>query len=419
MTLLTVGLSHNTAPLAIRERLVIPPERFRETLDRLVHEPDVSEGAILSTCNRTEVVTVAEADNDEAIRHWLCRQRDLDPRELAPHFYVYRDRASVRHTLRVAAGLDSMVLGEPQILGQMKDAFRQARDARAAGPMLTRLFEHSFAVAKEVRSATDIGTNPVSMAYAGVRLAQRIFSDFEETSAMLIGAGDTVELTARHLAQAGLRRMVFANRSLDRAQALATRFHGYAIALSEVPAHLVEADMLLTSTAAPDWIVGLPDVRAALKRRRRRPMFMLDLAVPRDVEPAVGELEDVYLYTVDDLQGVVRENLRSRQQAALLADSMIDDRIDEFLAWLESRKAVDTITALRGQAEEQRDAVLRKAHRMLRAGKDPEEVIDYVGHNLTNKLLHYPSRALRNAMGRRQRDLLRGARELFGIDDED
>lgn len=419
MTLLTVGLNHNTAPLTVRETVAFPPARCREALARLVRLPQVAEGAILSTCNRTELYTVSRDADDAALRHWLCEQHGLDAAGLAPHFYVYRDRDSIRHTLRVAAGLDSMILGESEILGQMKDAFRRAQQARSAGPLLTRLFEHSFAVAKSVRSETGIGANPVSVAYAGVGLARRIFTDFGETTAMLIGAGDTVELTARHLTEAGLTRLIFANRSLDRAQALAQRFKGYAIPLTDIETHLAEADMVIASTTAPAHIVSLAAVREAVRRRRRKPIFMLDLAVPRDVEPAAGELEDVYLYTVDDLQGVIRDNLHSRRQAALIADGMIDARIDEFYAWLDSRRAADTIRALRDQAHDRREEVLAKARRMLAGGKDPDEVLAYLARTLTNKLLHDPTAALRGTRGEEQRELLDTVRRLYGLDEDE
>lgn len=417
MRLLTVGLNHNTAPLAVRETVAFPPEQHSEALTRLAALPEVQEGAILSTCNRTELYTVAQADSDERLRHWICEQRGLDPGHVAPHFYAYRDRESIRHTLRVAAGLDSLIVGEPQILGQMKSAFRLARQAETAGPLLTRLFEHSFAVAKNVRSETEIGSSPVSVAYAGVSLARQIFSDFSDTTAMLIGAGDTVELTARHLAEAGMQRMIFANRSLDRAQELAKRFTGYAIELTDVGAHLSEADMVVASTAAPTYVVTLPAIREAVRKRRRKPMFMLDLAVPRDIEPAAGELEDVYLYTVDDLEGVIRENLRSRREAALVADGMIDQRIDEFIDWVDSRAAVATIRGLRHGADATREAVEAKARRMLERGRDPEEVVQFVGHTLMNKLLHDPTVALREARGEDQRLLLRAAHKLFDLSD--
>ncbi len=421
MTLLTVGLNHNTAPLAIRETAAFPPEQFDAALDGFLRLPDIIEGAILSTCNRTEMYAVTRDNSPldsqhDRLQRWLCAQRGLDNESMARHFYVYRDRDSIRHTLRVAAGLDSMILGEPQILGQMKDAYRQARSARGAGPMLTRLFEHSFAVAKQIRSQTDIGANPVSVAYAGVSLARRIFADASDTTAMLIGAGNTIDLTARYLAEIGVRRLVFANRSVERAQALAARYHGYAIALTDVAPLLADADMLISSTAAPGTIVQHADLRAAVRKRRHKPMFVLDLAVPRDIDPAAGRLEDIYLYTVDDLQGVIQDNLRSRQQAATLADSMLDARIDEYLDWLDSRGAIDTITTLRAQAHDTRDAALARARRELAKGRPADEVLELLARTLTNKLMHAPSTTLRNARGTHQHELLGSARELYQLD---
>lgn len=419
MSLLTVGLNHNTAPLAVRERVAFPPGQSDEALTRLAELPDVREGAILSTCNRTEIYALAQGETDTHLRRWVCEQRGLDATALAPHFYAYRGRDSIRHALRVAAGLDSMIVGEPQILGQMKEAFRQAQAAATVGPFLTRLFEHSFAVAKDIRTETDIGSNPVSVAYAGVSLARRIFSDFNETTAMLIGAGDTVELTARHLAEAGLQRMIFANRNLQRAQDLATRYRGFAIALDQIANHLADADIVVASTAAPTYVVGLNSLRQAVKQRRRRPMFALDLAVPRDIEPAAGTMEDVYLYSVDDLEGVIQENMRSREQAALAADRMIDTRIDEFIAWMDSRAAVDAITTLRGNADATRAEVVAKGRRMLEQGQDADEVIQFVGRSLTNKLLHEPTAALRQARGDEQQRLLQAVRTLFNLSHSD
>lgn len=419
MTLLTVGLNHHTAPLAIRESAAFPPEQFDTALDAFLRLPHVHEGAILSTCNRTELYAVTDAPGDARLRRWLCDQRGLNDDRIAHYFYIHRDRESVRHSLRVAAGLDSMILGEPQILGQMKQAYRSARAARGAGPLLTRLFEHSFAVAKQIRSQTEIGVNPVSVAYAGASLARQIFADLSETCAMFIGAGETIDLAARYLADSGVRRMVFANRSLERAQMLATRYHGYAIALDDLPAHLAEADMLISSTAAPGHLVHFEQLRAAVKQRRRKPMFVLDLAVPRDIDPNAGELEDIYLYSVDDLQSVIDDNRRSREQAAVLANGMLDARIEEYIDWLDSRQATNTIRRLRERAHQTREQVLAKAQRRLARGEAPEDVIAFVGRTLTNKLMHEPSASLRNARGAQQQELLSSAHHLFGLEDDD
>ncbi|MES1926519.1 glutamyl-tRNA reductase [Salinisphaera sp. T31B1] len=417
MTLLTVGLNHTTAPLSVRETAAFPPEQFDSALDDFLRLPHVEEGAILSTCNRTELYAVTDAPGDANLRDWLCHQRGLPCADMTQHFYVYRDRDTVRHSLRVAAGLDSMILGEPQILGQMKNAYRSARAARGAGPLLTRLFEHSFAVAKQIRSQTDIGANPVSVAYAGVSLARQIFADLGTTCAMFIGAGETIDLAARYLAETGVRRMVFANRSLDRAQALATRYHGYAIALSDIAGHLAEADMVVSSTAAPGYMVHLSQLKAAVKQRRRKPMFVLDLAVPRDIDPAAGELEDIYLYSVDDLQSVIDDNMASRQQAARLANGMLDARIEEYIDWLDSRQATDTIRIMRERAHQARAQVMAQARRRIARGDAAEDVLDFVGHTLTNKLMHAPSATLRKARGAHQQELLTGARALFQIED--
>lgn len=426
MSLLTVGLNHNTAPLSIREAVAFPADEFDSALGDFLRLPHVREGAILSTCNRTELYAILDDDgqtgngltNEGMLCYWLCNRRGLNPADLRACFYVHHGREAVRHSLRVAAGLDSMILGEPQILGQMKNAYRSARAANGVGTLLTRLFEHSFAVAKQIRSQTDIGANPVSVAYAGVSLARQIFADVSKTSAMLIGAGDTIELTARYLSEIGVSRMIFANRSLERAQQLATQYQGYAISLDDIGAHLAEADMLISSTAAPGYLVQHTDLKKALRARRRKPMFALDLAVPRDIDPAAAELEDVYLYSVDDLQGVIDDNMRSRVEAANRADVMLDGRIDEYLEWIDSRQASYTIYAMREAAHASRDEVMAKARRQLARGDNPEDVLDFVGRTLTNKLLHSPSATLRKATGTRQQRLLGPARELFGLDPE-
>ncbi|HET7312892.1 glutamyl-tRNA reductase [Salinisphaera sp.] len=423
MSLLTVGLNHHTAPLSIREVVAFPAAQLASALNDFLRLPQVREGAILSTCNRTELYAVvgdaAGHVDDSGLREWLCRQRGLDAEKLSDCFYVHHGREVVRHSLRVASGLDSLIVGEPQILGQMKDAYRSAQAARGAGPLLTRLFEHSFTVAKAVRSGTDIGANPVSVAYAGVSLARQIFTDVAASSAMMIGAGETIELTARYLAEIGVSRMIFANRSLDKAQELATRYHGYAIALADLPLHLAEADLLISSTAAPDYLVHAADLKAALRQRRRKPMFVLDLAVPRDIEPASARFEDIYLYSVDDLQSVIEDSKRSRAAAAERADEIIESRIDEYLEWVDSRQATATIRAMRDTAEQHRAKIMVQARRRLARGENADAVLEFVSRRLTNTLMHEPSAVLRKAAGARQQRLLGPARELFGLSDDD
>lgn len=423
MSLLTVGLNHHTAPLPIREAVAIPPAQFANTLDAFLCLPQVREGAILSTCNRSELYAIIDDEHasvqgtdDGALRHWLCRQRGLDPASHAQYFYVLHGRDVVRHSLRVAAGLDSMILGEPQILGQMKDAYRHARSAKAMGPLLTRLFEYSFAIAKDVRSNTEIGANPVSAASAGISLARQIFTSLEESCALLIGAGEMIDLAARHLAGAGIHKMIFANRSPERAQILAARHHGVAIPLTNIPTHLPETDLLVSSTAAQHTLVSASDLADALRARRRKPVVVLDLAVPRDIDPAAAESEDIYLYTIDDLQSVVDQGRRSRQQAATLADDIIEKRIDDYLDWVHSLAATDTIRAIRDHAETRRQEVLAQAYRRLARGEDPGLVLEIATRRLSNKLMHEPSATLRKATGTHQRHLLGPARELFGIE---
>lgn len=422
MSLLTIGLNHHTAPLSVREAVALPADQFTDVLNEYLCLPQIREGAILSTCNRTELYAIIDDDissqRDGGLRQWLCHRRGLDPQRLQDCFYIHRGREVVRHSLRVAAGLDSMVLGEPQILGQMKAAYRSAQAARGTGPLLARLFEHSFTVAKVVRTRTDISANPISVAYVGISLARQIFTEVADTTAMLVGAGETIDLTARYLAEIGVERMIFANRSLDRAQDLASRYHGSAIALADIPVHLADADQLITSTAAPDYIVQAEHIKQALRKRRRKPMFVLDLAVPRDIEPDSARFEDVYLYSVDDLQSVIDENKRSRAEAATQADRIIDSRIDEYLEWVDSRQSTDTIRAIRRHAATQREQVMARARRRLARGEDPDAVLEFATRRLSNKLMHQPSAVLRKAVGSRQQRLLGPARELFGLDDD-
>lgn len=419
MTLLTLGLSHHTAPLDVREQVAIGPEQSDRALQDLLAAEGVRHAAILSTCNRTELYVHGGPAADDTVAEWLARFRDIPARELDPYLYRHREDAAVRHVLRVATGLDSLVIGEPQILGQLKDAWRQAHDAGALGAELERLFQRSFAVAKRVRSGTEIGANPVSVAYASVRLALQIYEDLAGCTVMLIGAGDTMELVARHLREKGCTRLVVANRSLDRAQALAERFSGYAVALGDLPTHLAEADIIISSTASPEPVVSRALLKEALGKRRRRPVFIVDLAVPRDVEASVAELDDVFLYTIDDLREVIDQGLRLRREAANEAERMIDLEVAHFMEWLRSQDAVPAIRRYRTVAEAQRDEVLQKARAMLARGESPEAALDYLAHALTRRLMHPPSVHLRNAAERSRREVLAAAERLLGLDPGD
>ncbi|MBL8377555.1 MAG: glutamyl-tRNA reductase [Burkholderiales bacterium] len=396
MQLAAIGLNHHTAPLQLRERVVFEVERLRDALTGFLGARHAREAAILSTCNRTEVYCATDRGArfaPDAI-DWLARYHRLDPAELHPHLYTLDQDSAVRHAFRVAAGLDSMVVGEPQILGQMKDAARNAADAGALGTYLHQLFQRSFAVAKEVRSQTAIGESSVSMAAAAVRLAERIFPSVAETNVLFIGAGEMIELAATHFAAQGPRSLAFANRTVERALRLTGRFGGHAMRLADLPAELARFDIVVSCTASSLPILGKGLIERALKSRRRRPMFMVDLAVPRDIEPEAAQLSDVYLYTVDDLAEVVREGVEARRGAVHQAEAIIETRVQGFMHWLDARGQAPLIRRLREQAEAARAAELERALKALRSGRDPREIVEQMSHALTNKLMHNPTAAL-------------------------
>ncbi len=415
MSIIAFGINHKTAPVDIREKVAFQPAQLIDALRDLAARPHVKEAAIVSTCNRTELYCGLDRQNHEIITDWLSRYHNLNANDILPYIYTHPDQFAVRHALRVASGLDSLVLGEPQILGQMKDAYSTASSAGTLGSLLDRLFQHTFSVAKQVRTDTAIGASPVSVAFAAVSLARQIFTNFEEHTALLIGAGETIELTARHLHEIGIGRMIIANRTVERARSLAEEFKAYAISLPEIPAHLAEADIVISSTASPLPILGKGSVESALKIRKHRPILMVDIAVPRDIESEVGNLSDVYLYTVDDLQEIIQEGLRSRQEAAAQAEEIIDVQVSHFMNWIQSLGAVDTIRAVRETAESKRDIELELALKQIAAGKDPEVVLKQFAHRLTNKLLHEPSTQLKQAGYEGRSDLLKAARDLFDL----
>ncbi len=418
MHLLALGINHHTAPVAIRERAAIPPDRLAEALHDLTRRGGAGEAAILSTCNRTELYCGLDSPHDERVLAWFCDYHRLRVDDIAPYLYRYPDREAVRHAFRVAAGLDSMMIGETQILGQMKDAFAVAHRVGATGKLLNRLFQQTFACAKQVRTNTAIGASAVSVASAAVRLAKQIFSRLADQTVLLIGAGEMIELAARHLKEHGVTRLIVANRTVERAQALTGRVGGLAIALAEMPQYLAQADIVISSTASPLPILGKGAVESALKVRRHRPMFMVDIAVPRDIEPEVGSLDDVYLYTIDDLRQVVEENLKSREEAAREAERIIDLEVDHFMRWVRSLEAVPTIRALREAAATIERAELNRARALLAAGQEPRKLLEELARRLTAKFTHSPTRALRQADAEGNRELLEAARRLFNLHDE-
>jgi glutamyl-tRNA reductase len=413
MTLLALGLNHQTAPLALRERVAIAPEAGATALASLLAEPGVSEAALLSTCNRTEIYCRVEAGSEAVPAQWLARHHGLAPDHLSTYLYQHREGEAVRHLFRVATGLDSMVLGEPQILGQVKEAYHHARSAQALKAPLERLFQQGFAVAKRVRTDTRVGAHPVSVAFAAVRLAQQVFAELDQAVVLLIGAGDTIELAARHLVDQNVKRLLVANRTLEHAQTLASRFGGFALPLDELDRHLAEADIVISATASREPVLRRAALERALKVRRHRPMFLLDLAVPRDIEASAAELEDVYLYTVDDLEQVIEDNRRSRREAAEQAEAIIELQVEHYLAWWRASDRQDTLRRLRQHGEAERDATLAKARDLLAQGRTPEQALEFLANTLTNKLLHAPSANLRSAALRGDHDLLHAAGRLF------
>ncbi|HEX7342602.1 MAG TPA: glutamyl-tRNA reductase [Rhodanobacteraceae bacterium] len=416
MPLIALGLNHLTAPVGLREQVAFDATATPAAVDDLAHEPGVSEALILSTCNRTELYCSVATGAEDAPRQWLHQHHGLTANKLDAFLYQHDEDDAVRHMFRVATGLDSMVLGEPQILGQVKDAWQIARDAHTLDTSMDRLLQSTFAVAKRVRTDTRIGAHSVSVAFTAVRLAEQVFADLKDACVLLIGAGDTIELVARHLADKQVRRLIVANRSLENAQELATRHGGYAVALTDLAQHLPEADIVISSTASRQPIVTRAMVEAAIETRRHRPVFLVDIAVPRDIEPAVGELKDVFLYGIDDLRQVIDDNRRSREAAAHEAEAIIDLSVERYMAWRQALTLHNPIHGLRDQAELQRDDVLTKARAMLAHGKTPEEALAFLAHTLTNKLLHAPSAHLREATLAGDVDLLHAAERLYGLD---
>lgn len=418
MHLFAFGINHKTAPVAIREQAAFAPEQLAQALHDITAHAGVDEATILSTCNRTEVYCRLDQDDGRKAIKWFCDFHRLPTDDIQPHLYLHPDQEAVKHAFRVAAGLDSLVLGEPQILGQMKSAFTTAHKAGVTGKILNRLFQQTFSVAKQVRTDTAIGASAVSVAYAAVSLARKIFQNLAEKKVLLIGAGETIELVARHVREQGVTHIVVANRTVERAQLLADACAGEAISLAELPERLSEADIVISSTASQLPILGKGAVESALKARKHRPMFMVDLAVPRDIEPEVAELADVYLYTVDDLHEVIQENMESRLEAAKEAEKIIDIQVLDFMHWVRSLDAVPAIRALRESASAVCEAELKRAQRRLERGEDPQKVMALLARAIANKFTHAPSDALKRAGHDGDAALLDAARKLFDLNDD-
>ena len=431
MDLAVTGINHSTANISLRERVAFPPAIVTDALRQAIGLPEVNEAVIVSTCNRTEVYLgfsgpgpEPDPEADEgAGRHrltleWLAGFHDMNADELASCSYFHEGGEAVRHLMRVAAGLDSMVLGEPQILGQIKSAYALSRDLKLAGGNLARAFETAFSVAKEVRTETAIGASPVSVAYAAVTLAGRIFSDLSRLQVLLVGAGRTIELAARHLTEKGVRGIVVANRTLDNALQLAGRISGEGALLSDLPELLFDADIVISSTSSQLPLIGKGVVERAIRRRKHRPMLLVDLAVPRDIEVEVSEIPDAYLYGIDDIGSVIEDGVNSRREAAVQAGSLIDLGMEKFLGQLRSRNAVATLRRLRGKADAIREAELNQARRELEKGGDAGTVLEALARAITNKLIHAPSVRMKQASAEGRDELLRVTQELFELDED-
>lgn len=416
MNLSVIGLNHTTAPVALRERVAFGAETLAAALRELIEVAGVQECMILSTCNRTELHLATEGEDTSAVTDWLHRRFDLQADTLTPYLYHHRGEAAVRHLMEVACGLNSLVLGEPQILGQLKDAWRAGRQAGTVRRTLEILMQQVFATAKKVRTETAIGQNAVSVAFAAVSLARQFFGDLRDYTALLLGAGETIQLAARHLKEAGIGHQIIANRTFERAHTLAHEVGGFAIELDEIDRHLPEADLIIASTGAPHTLIQAEQLRTALKARRHAPILAVDIAVPRDIDPAAGELDDCYLYTVDDLQAIIEQNKEKRAEAAEAARALIEADAERVMARFRTMAAAaPVIRAFRERAETTARQSLEDALRRLRAGHDPEQVLTQLSTQLTHKLIHHPTVALREVGETGDAGQLRMAARLLGL----
>lgn len=420
MTLLVLGINHKTAPVSLRERVIFSPDMLGNALHSLNQQPLVQGGVVLSTCNRTELYLSIEKNNDGSALHqlinWLCQYHKLPIDDLKKSLYWYKDFEMVNHLMRVACGLDSLVLGEPQIFGQVKKAFAQSQECHKLNNELERLFHKSFSVAKRVRTETDIGSSAVSVAFAACTLARQIFVSMSEVNVLLIGAGETIELVARYLREHQVKKMMIANRTLERAQVLANEVQADFITLPEIDSRLYKADIIISSTASPLPIIGKGMVERSLKARRNQPMLFIDIAVPRDIEPEVGKLSNVYLYTVDDLNAIIEHNLSQRKAAAVQAEDIIQQESLNFMEWMRSQSAVSSIRDYRSMADNIRENLVAKTLAAIQQGADVESAINEFSYKLTNRLIHAPTKSLQKAAGNGDLEQLHLLRDSLGLD---
>ena len=419
MSIVAVGLNHKTAPVAGREKIAFNPDNLSLALQELLKSVQCKEAAILSTCNRTELYLI----QDEKIEHiqekvirWLAQYHNVPASTITPSLYWHSDRTAVNHIMRVACGLDSLVLGEPQILGQMKQAYSQAKAAGSMALVMDRLFQRTFGAAKQVRTETDIGASAVSVAFAAVNLAKHIFASLEQAKVLLVGAGETIELVAKHLYENKVGKITVANRTISRAEIMAKKIGADVITLAQIPEKMADADIVISSTGSTLPLIGKGMVESALSKRKHRPMFMVDLAVPRDIEEQVADLEDVFLYTVDDLQGIIAKNMEGRRKAAIAAESIVSSQCDGFMSWMRGLNTQDTVISYRNQCLTERDLLLEKAMQQLKSEKSPEAVLAELAPKLTNKFMHAPTSAIQSAAQGGELDKIVYLRDIFNLD---
>ncbi|WP_077342436.1 glutamyl-tRNA reductase [Pseudocolwellia agarivorans] len=419
MSIIAVGINHKTAPVSVREKISFNPDALSTALQSMLDSVQCKEAAILSTCNRTELYLVQDDTLDqtqERLMNWLEQYHNVPASTILPSLYIHQGQQAVNHMMRVACGLDSLVLGEPQILGQMKQAYSQAKAAGSMALVMDRLFQRTFGVAKQVRTETEIGSSAVSVAFASVNLAKHIFAKLEKVRVLLVGAGETIELVAKHLYENNVGKITVANRTLAKAEVMADKFGAEVITLAQIPERMSESDIVISSTGSTLPIIGKGMVEHALSKRKHQPIFMVDLAVPRDIEEQVADLEDVFLYTVDDLQSIIAQNMENRRKAAVEAESIVNTQSNSFMSWLRGLNTQDTVVSYRKQCLESRDQLLEKALTQLKSNKNPEAVVAELATKLTNKFMHAPTSALQSAAQGGELDKLIYLRDIFDID---
>jgi glutamyl-tRNA reductase len=422
MSIVAVGINYKTAPIAVREKIAFSPDRLAIALQEMLAAVQCHEAVILSTCNRTELYLVQDGDisiTQARVVQWLEQYHKVPAASISPSLYWHQDQAAVNHMMRVACGLDSLVLGEPQILGQMKQAYGQAKAADSMALIMDRLFQRTFGAAKQVRTDTEIGASAVSVAFAAVNLAKHIFASLTKTRVLLVGAGETIELVAKHLFENNVGHITVANRTLSRAEKMATKIGADVVTLAQIPEQMAKADIVISSTGSTLPLIGKGMVEHALAQRKHQPIFMVDLAVPRDIEEQVADLEDVFLYTVDDLQGIIAKNMDNRRKAAVQAESIVNSQTASFMGWLRGLNTQNAVLSYRNQCQDERDLLLEKAMSQLKSNKAPEAVLSELATKLTNKLMHAPTRALQSAAQGGELDKLIYLRDIFDLDQQD